>query len=133
MGKTTLSFLFILVLVVFSCSKKEEPAPPPPPDVTVYQTQAQEVPIYQEFVGQLFGFKDIAIRARVEGFLEGIHFKEGSEIKKGASLYTLESQPFEADVAAKRAVLQAGLLLRRSTRLRAKPSNPSASYRQTTA
>jgi membrane fusion protein (multidrug efflux system) len=37
----------------------------------------------------------------VEGFLEGIHFKEGSRVEKGALLYTLESQPFEADVAAK--------------------------------
>jgi len=55
----------------------------------------------QEFVGQVYGFKDIAIRARVEGFLEGIHFQEGSAVKKGKLLYTLESQPFEADVAAK--------------------------------
>jgi membrane fusion protein (multidrug efflux system) len=61
----------------------------------------QEVPIYQEFVGQTHGFKDIAIRARVEGFLEDIHFEEGSRIKKGTLLYTLESQRFEADVAAK--------------------------------
>jgi len=84
-----------------SCSQKEEQAPPPPPNITVVQTKAQEVPIYQEFVGQIYGFKDIAIRARVEGFLEGIHFQEGSRVKKGALLYTLESQPFEADVAAK--------------------------------
>jgi membrane fusion protein (multidrug efflux system) len=91
-------FLFLLF---FSCSKKEEQAPPPPPNVTVYQTQAQEVPIYKEFVGQVFGFKDIAIRARVEGYLEGIHFEEGSRIEKDSLLYTLESQPFEADVAEK--------------------------------
>lgn len=52
-------------------------------------------------MGQVYGFKDIAIRARVEGFLEGIHFKEGSALKKGKLLYTLESQPFDADVAAK--------------------------------
>jgi membrane fusion protein (multidrug efflux system) len=84
-----------------SCSQKEEQAPPPPPNITVVQTKAQEVPIYQEFVGQIYGFKDIAIRARVEGFLEGVHFKEGSRVQKGALLYTLESQPFEADVAAK--------------------------------
>jgi len=37
----------------------------------------------------------------VEGFLEGIHFKEGLRVKKGELLYTLESQQFEADVAAK--------------------------------
>lgn len=92
----------ILFLLLFSCSQKEEQhAQAPPPQVTVVVTQAKDVPIYQEFVGQIYGFKDIAIRARVEGFLEGIHFKEGGRIEEGALLYTLESQPFEEDVAAK--------------------------------
>ena len=92
----------ILFLLVCSCSQKEEQqAQAPPPQVTVVVTQAQDVPVYQEFVGQIYGFKDIAIRARVEGFLTGIHFEEGSRVEKGALLYTLESQPFEADVAAK--------------------------------
>jgi membrane fusion protein (multidrug efflux system) len=90
-----------LLFLFFSCSKKEEQALPPPPNVTVYQTKAQDVPIYKEFVGQIFGFKDIAIRARVEGYLEGIHFEEGSRIEKGSLLYTLESQPFEENVAEK--------------------------------
>ena len=71
------------------------------PDIPVFVIEAQDIDIYQEFVGQIYGYKDIAIRARVEGFLEGIHFKEGSKIDKGKKLYTLESQPFEADVAAK--------------------------------
>jgi membrane fusion protein (multidrug efflux system) len=94
--------IFIL-LFLLSCSKKEEQAaaPPPPPNIKVYQTEVREVPIFREFVGQVFGFKDIAIRARLEGYLEGIHFEEGSRIKKDALLYTLESQPFEADVAEK--------------------------------
>ncbi|MDZ7700331.1 MAG: efflux RND transporter periplasmic adaptor subunit [Deltaproteobacteria bacterium] len=61
----------------------------------------QDVPIYQEFVGQIYGYKDIAIAARVEGYLERIHFEEGSQVEKGKLLYTLESQQFEADVAAK--------------------------------
>ena len=92
----------MLFLLFFSCSQKEEQqAQAPPPQVTVVVTQAKDVPIYQEFVGQIYGFKDIAIWARVEGFLEGIHFEEGSRIEKGALLYTLESQQFEANVAAK--------------------------------
>ena len=89
-----------LLLAVVACEKKEPPKEAPPPKVTVIVTEAQEVPLYQEFVGQIFGLKDIAIRARVEGFLEGIHFQEGSEIEKGTLLYTLESQPFEEKVAA---------------------------------
>ncbi len=101
--KNLTSILICTFLLLFiSCGKKEEQRkPPPPPNITVFQTEVQEVLIYQEFVGQIFGFKDIAIRARVEGYLEGIHFKEGSRIKEGNLIYTIESQPFEADVAAK--------------------------------
>jgi membrane fusion protein (multidrug efflux system) len=101
MKTISLKLLCILILLFSACGKKEEQVQPPSPDVVVYQTRAEEVPIYQEFVGQVYGFKDIAIRARVEGFLEDIHFDEGSRIKKDTLLYTLESQPFEADVAAK--------------------------------
>jgi membrane fusion protein (multidrug efflux system) len=101
MKKITLHLLCTLLLVVFSCNKKEEQAQPPPSHVTVIQTEAQQVPIYREFVGQVYGYKDIAIRARVEGYLEEIHFEEGSRIDKSALLYTLESQQFEEDVAAK--------------------------------
>jgi len=103
MKGTMIKALCVLCLLLFSCDKivEEKKAPPPPPKVTVIETVAEEVSIYQEFVGQVYGFKDIAIRARVEGFMEGIHFKEGSTVKKGKKLYTLESQPFEAEVAAK--------------------------------
>ena len=96
----TLVLLPALLMLCISCTK-EETTQSAPPDIQVYQTVEQEVPIYMEFVGQVYGFKDIAIRARVEGFLEGIHFDEGSRIKKGTLLYTLESQPFEAAVAEK--------------------------------
>jgi len=95
-----LKLLCVLFLLFPSCAKKEQPAPPPP-DIPVFQTKSQQVPIHKEYVGQIFGFKDIAIRARVEGYLEEIHFDEGTKVEKGALLYTLESQPFEENVAAK--------------------------------
>jgi len=88
-----------LLLLLYSCGS-EGPSSVAPPDIPVYQTRGQDIPLYQEFVGQVFGFKDIAIRARVEGYLEGIHFKEGSRIKKSVLLYEIESQPFEEKVAA---------------------------------
>ena len=95
-----LTMVFCLFLMLPACEKKEEAAaPPPPPEIPVIVTQAQDVPLYLEFVGQVYGLKDIAIRARVEGFLEGIHFEEGSQVEKGQLLYTLESQPFEEAVA----------------------------------
>jgi len=102
-GMRTTRTVLIGFLLIFAAScenKQENQAAKPPPEVKVYQTRAQDVPIFREYVGQILGYKDIAIRARVEGFLEEIHFQEGVSIDKDTLLYTLESLPFEAEVAA---------------------------------
>jgi membrane fusion protein (multidrug efflux system) len=97
-----IGLIICLSFFLFACSEeKKEKAPPPPQEVSIIETKAQDVPLFLEFVGQTAGLKDIAIRARVEGFLEGIHFQEGSTVEKGKLLYTLESQPFEEKVAAR--------------------------------
>jgi membrane fusion protein (multidrug efflux system) len=102
MKSRTGSILFTFLFALVGCLQQEEAAkaPPPPPEIPVIVTKGQDVPLYQEFVGQVFGAKDITIRARVEGFLNEIHFQEGSRVQTGELLYTLESQPFEAEVAA---------------------------------
>jgi len=99
------------ILALFSCcclllsacgdADKAPAAGRPPPDVSVYQTVARDTPMVVEFVGVTSGAKDITIRARVEGFLEGVHFQEGSWIKKGDLLYTLESQSYKEKVATR--------------------------------
>jgi len=71
------------------------------PSVDVYEVVSREVPVYSEFVGEIYGKKDIAIRARVEGYLMGIHFEEGSVVQRGKLLYAIESQPYEEQVAAR--------------------------------
>jgi len=103
MKEKVLCLLLIAWISTVGCSQQKEQSAqaPPPPEVSVVVLKGQEVPILLEFVGQVHGHKDIAIRARVEGFLEGMHFEEGSPVKKGQLLYSLESQPFEAEVAAK--------------------------------
>ena len=75
------------------------------PEVEVYRIVPQDIPVYQEFIGQIHGIRDIAIRARVEGYLEGMYFQEGFPVNKGALLYTIESQPFEEEVAARLSAL----------------------------
>jgi membrane fusion protein (multidrug efflux system) len=58
----------------------------------------KDVPITQEYVGQTLGATDIQINARVQGFLTGIHFKEGSKVRKGQLLYTIDPLPYQAKV-----------------------------------
>nr|WP_319392484.1 efflux RND transporter periplasmic adaptor subunit [uncultured Desulfobacter sp.] len=108
--KTKLSVvLLVLVLLVWTpaCKESEQKTAKaiPPVNVSVYKTLTEDVPIYHTFVGQIYGAKDIAIRARVEGFLKGVHFKEGAPVKAGDLLYTIESQPFEAQVASVKGLL----------------------------
>jgi membrane fusion protein, multidrug efflux system len=93
-------FLLLLSAIIFSCKKGDKQQAMPPQPFEVYEIQAKSVPIYEEFVGQIYGEKDIPIRARVEGFLEGIHFDEGERVKKGQLLYSIDPDPFQEKVVA---------------------------------
>lgn len=99
MKKKILLFVAITGLLFVSCGDDEKKQKPIP-KIEVYEIVAQDVPIVNEFVGNVAGQKDIAIRARAIGFLEGIHFDEGRRIKKGKLLYTIESQQYESEAAA---------------------------------
>ena len=95
--------IFVLVILgsLFwaSCGSEEQTVVPPQ-NITVVEAIQKDVPIYREFVGQIYGEKDIPIRARVEGFLEGIHFEEGLFVKEDQLLYTIDPEPFQAKVNA---------------------------------
>lgn len=99
MQKITGSILLALTVLFTSC-QDQAPQAPPPSSVTVVSAVGTDLPIYREFVGSIYGYKDIPIRARVEGFLESVDFEEGTQVKKGQLLYTIDAQPFQADVAA---------------------------------
>ncbi len=87
-----------LLVSLIGCSKEAPPAAPPLPVKTTDVVQ-RDVPIYKEWVGQTIGALDIELRARVAGWLKGMHFAEGSEVKKGALLYTIDQSELEQAVA----------------------------------
>jgi RND family efflux transporter MFP subunit len=93
--------------VLTSCSRKVA-APPPPPEVLVTEVKQQDVPIYNEYVGQLDASVNATIEARVQGYLVSQNYKEGQLVKKGDVLFQIDRRPFEAALAqAKAAFLQA--------------------------
>ena len=101
------------------------PQGPPPADVTVEKVAPHDLPASWEYVGQTAGSRDIEVRARVAGILLKRNFDEGRAVKKGESLYQLDSAPFRAalnlanaDVAAAQAKLaQAARTAKRLTAL----------------
>jgi len=87
----------LLTAGLAGCGEAEPPAPPVL-DIPVVEVSQQDVPIMIEMVGTTLGSVDIPIRARVEGFLESMDFKEGREVGKDSLLYTIDPRPFEAKV-----------------------------------
>lgn len=92
------SIVMMILLIIISCGKKK-PKAYTPLEIPVVKVIQKDIPVYQNFVGQVYGQYDIPIRARVSGFLDAIHFKEGYWVKKGQLLYTIDPQPLEAKVA----------------------------------
>src|SRR6478736_6199026 len=103
--------VLVLSLLAFIGCDKADPkaaAPPPPPVVKIAEAVSRDVPITVDAVGQTRGNAEIDISARVEGFLETVNFKDGTFVKKGQKLYTIDSRPFVAALAeAKAKVAQA--------------------------
>jgi membrane fusion protein (multidrug efflux system) len=95
--KIKIPLLILIFFIFFSC--KDKIAEIPPPEIKVVKILHKDTPIYKEFVGQMYGLKDIPIQARVEGFLEEILFAEGAPVKKGQLLYTIDPKPFNEEVA----------------------------------
>jgi membrane fusion protein (multidrug efflux system) len=112
-----------LVMVLSGCKQKTD-ATALPPEVEVVEVMVQDFPLIRTFVGQTYGVADIAIRARVEGFLESIHFEEGFPVEKGQLLYTIDPQPFlarEAEALSKVAEAKTMLVKAKSDLDRYKP------------
>ena len=98
----SLGMLALLVIFSSACTKEQTGAQAPPPDIQVVEVIQKDVPIYNYFVGQVYGQEDVSINARVEGFLTGIHFEEGTRVEKGTLLYTIDPEPFKAAVASEK-------------------------------
>src|SRR5437868_8561652 len=97
----------LFALTFGGCGPKAPP-PPPPPEVLVTEVKQQDVPIYNEYVGQLDASVNATIQSRVQGYLVSQNYKEGQLVKKDDVLFEIDRRPFEAALAqAKAAFLQA--------------------------
>ncbi|MDH3808572.1 MAG: efflux RND transporter periplasmic adaptor subunit [Desulfuromonadales bacterium] len=75
----------------------------PPPLVTVAAVTLQDVNPPAEYVGHVEAIQAVDLRARVEGFLEQVNFKEGDVVQDGDLLYSIEQAPYKTKVAADKA------------------------------
>ena len=88
-----------LLLFVTACAQQQPTAaPPPPPKVTVSQPVSREVTEWEEYTGRLEAVESVEVRARVNGYLQSIHFKNGATVKQGDLLFVIDPRPYQAQL-----------------------------------
>jgi membrane fusion protein (multidrug efflux system) len=96
---------------------KQAPAAPPPA-VVVTEVLQKTVPIYAEFVAQTDARNTVEVRARVQGVLKDLQFKEGDLVKKDQVLYQIEPEEYQANLEAAKAQLAKATADREAARAR---------------
>lgn len=95
-----------LVLALAACGQGQQAANgPPPPAVTVAKPTVRAVTDLDEYVGRFVAIDSVEIRARVSGYLDKVHFRDGQIVKQGDLLFTIDKRPFENTAAQARANL----------------------------
>lgn len=122
-------WLAALTLLAAGCGQSGGSAPagatPPPAQVGVVTVKQGDVSLITELPGRLEASRVAQVRARAAGILQKRLFREGSEVKAGQALFTIDSAPYAAAVASARAgqaraeanVAQASALVDRYTPL----------------
>jgi len=94
----TMIIFLLPVLLITACGSKKEQVAAPPIKVNVVKAVVNDVPLYEDFVAQVYGESDVDIRSRVEGWVTSVNFKEGSAVKKGSLLYVIDDSQYQTRV-----------------------------------
>src|SRR5436190_1675035 len=82
--------------------------PPPPPKVEVAQPIQRPITRYLEATGNTAPIKNVDLVARVQGFLQSINYKDGTFVKQGTTLFTIEPDTYKMKLEQAQAA-EAGL------------------------
>ncbi|HEV3185845.1 MAG TPA: efflux RND transporter periplasmic adaptor subunit, partial [Xanthobacteraceae bacterium] len=92
------ALIALAALLLAACGQQNRYVAPPPPKVTIAHPVQQPVTEYLEVTGNTAPVNQVDLVARVQGFLQEIHYKDGDTVKKGTVLFTIEPEPYQAKV-----------------------------------
>ena len=76
--------------------ESKTPRAPAAVPVTVVTVSQQNVPFRQQAIGNVEALSTVALKARVDGQIVEVNFKEGEEVRKGSVLFKIDPRPYEA-------------------------------------
>lgn len=94
--------LLALPFIASGCNPSDPPGGPPaspPAVVTVAEVRPQDVAVTYEYVAQTAGYREVEVRARVAGVLMSRNYREGTPVRRGQSLFTIDPEPFKVALA----------------------------------
>lgn len=105
----------VAAVLLSACGKKDDgaaasaqPQQPPPAQVGVVTVTPGDVGLVTELPGRLEASRVAEVRARAAGILQKRLFTEGSDVKAGQKLFTIDSAPYRATLeSAQASVAQA--------------------------
>jgi RND family efflux transporter MFP subunit len=101
--------VFVAIVGLAGCGQQQQQqqqSAPPPPAVTVAAPTQRTITDFDEYVGRFVAVDSVEVRARVSGYLESIHFKDGQMVKEGDLLFTIDKRPFQTALDQAKATLQ---------------------------
>jgi RND family efflux transporter MFP subunit len=78
----------------------------PAPAVTVSQPLRRGIVEWDETTGRFDAVETVELRARVNGYLQEVRFKDGQEVAKGDMLFVIDPRPYERALAQAKAELE---------------------------
>jgi multidrug efflux system membrane fusion protein len=74
--------------------------------VTVVTAKQQDVPVQLSAIGSVRAYASVSIKARVDGALARVAFKQGDEVKQGDPIFQIDPRPFQAALDQAQSVLE---------------------------
>jgi RND family efflux transporter MFP subunit len=100
MARLFVSILLLgLITTITACTKTQPKlAATKPTEVIVTKPIQSLVTDYEDFTGRTEAIQTVQVRARVTGYLDRIHFKDGTDIKEGSPLFDIDPRVYTASV-----------------------------------
>lgn len=122
---TQLSATLFLLYAIAGCgAKSEAPAAPPPTEVSVVTIKPAPLGVTTEMPGRLEASRVAEVRARVPGIVLKRTFREGSDVKAGATLFLIDPAQFQANYNSAEAAVQRAEATLLQAQLKAKRYKP---------
>jgi multidrug efflux system membrane fusion protein len=122
MSRTTLALTFSAGLSAAGCGKTSAPGAAPAVPVVAEAAARKTVALRLHAIGNVEAIDTVAVRPQVGGQIVGVHFREGTDVKAGDALFTLDPRPYEAALHQAEATLARDEANAKNARLEAQRS-----------